>query len=198
MKFARLLMLALTPVATLVVPAARAQGLYDNGANATSGELNNQDYWWSRFDAMMLEKAMETRQPEGRIGVNVAIALRRLDDLAKKYPKHQEIAKMRARFQEIEGKINPNANRGEAFTKECPWDEANFAQLWVNLHWGKVAYDQKDYATTVSCLQNVLQNYNIMLAPDRMKFYPDDLRKYVLDNKANAEQLYKSAKEKRG
>lgn len=60
---------------------------------------------------------------------------------------------MKARFQEVESQINPNADRREHFNKECPWDESNFAQLWVNLHWGKVAYDAKDYATTVSCLQ---------------------------------------------
>jgi hypothetical protein len=198
MRVVKLFTFALASAAMLVTPAARAQGLYDTGANATSGELNNQDYWWARFDAMMLEIAIQTRQPEGRIAVDIASSLRRLDDLAKKFPKHQEIAKMRARFQEIDGKINPNANRGESFSKECPWDEANFAQLWVNLHWGKVAYDQKDYSTTVSCLSNVMQNYNIMLAPDRMKFYPEALRKYVIDNKGNAEALYKAAKERRG
>ena len=29
-------------------------------------------------------------------------------------------------------------------------------------------------------MQNVMQNYQIMLAPDRMKHYPDELRKYVV------------------
>jgi hypothetical protein len=176
----------------------RTQGLYgDEGKNATSGDLNNQDYWWAKFDAMMLELAIKQHQPEGRIAVDVAISIRRLDDLTKKYPKHQEIAKWKARAMEVESKINPNADRRAQFTQECPWDEANFAQLWVNLHWAKVAYDAKDYATALSDMQNVMQNYQIMLAPDRMKNYPEDLRKYVIDSKPDADKLYKAIKEKR-
>jgi hypothetical protein len=176
----------------------RTQGLYgDEGKNATSGDLNNQDYWWAKFDAMMLELAIKQHQPEGRIAVDVAISIRRLDDLTKKYPKHQEIAKWKARAMEVESKINPNADRRAQFTQECPWDEANFAQLWVNLHWAKVAYDAKDYTTALSDMQNVMQNYQIMLAPDRMKNYPEDLRKYVIDSKPDADKLYKAIKEKR-
>ena len=179
-------------------PLGRAQGLYgDEGKNVTSGDLNNQDYWWAKFDAMMLELAIKQHQPEGRIAVDVAISIRRLDDLTKKYPKHQEIAKWKARAMEVESKINPNADRRAQFTQECPWDEANFAQLWVNLHWAKVAYDAKDYTTALSDMQNVMQNYQIMLAPERMKNYPEDLRKYVMDSKPDADKLYKAIKEKR-
>jgi hypothetical protein len=174
----------------LVLPSARAQGLYgDDGKNATSGDLNNQDYWWAKFDAMMLELAIKQRQPEGHIAVDLASSIRRLDDLIKKYPKHQEIAKWKARAQEVDAKINPNANRNTSFTPECPWDESNFAQLWVNLHWAKVAYEAKDYNTAYSDMQNVMQNYPIMLAPDRMKSYPEDLRKWVVDSKPDADTL---------
>jgi hypothetical protein len=174
-------------------------GLYDSDApEVTTGELNSQDYWWTKFDAMMLEIALKQRQPEGRIGIDLAIALRRIDDLQKKYPKHDEIKKWRARFEEVQSKIDPNANRGDSFTTECPWDESNFAQLWVNFHWAKVAADQKDWTTAVSCLQNVEQNYEIMLAPDRMKDYPADLRKWVIDSKPEADKLYATAKAKTG
>ena len=43
-----------------------------------------------------------------------------------------------------------------------------------------------------------MQNYAIMLQPDRMKDYPEDLRKYVVDSKPDAEKLYKATKEKLG
>jgi hypothetical protein len=186
-------------VALLAAPGVRAQGLYgDEGKNATSGELNNQDYWWARFDAMMLEIAIKQHQPEGHIAVDLASSIRRLDDLSKKYPKHQEIAKMKARAMEIDAKIDPNAPRGASFGPECPWDEANFAQLWVNLHWAKVAFDAKDYNTAASCMQNVMQNYQFMLRPDRMKNYPPELSKYVVDSKPDADKLVKAIKDKRG
>ena len=121
-----------------------------------------------------------------------------MDDLQKKFPKHEEIKKWRAHFEDVQAKINPDASRGASFGPECPWDESNFAQLWVNFHWAKIAADQKDWPTALSCLQNVRQNYAIMLAPDRMKNYPEDLRKWVTDSKPEADKLAALIKEKRG
>ena len=178
-------------------PAVIKAGLYgDEAKNATSGELNDQDYWWTKFDAMMLDIALKQHQPEGRIGLNLASSSKRLDDLAKKYPKHEEIQKWKQHAEEVQSKIDPNADRGKPFGPECPWDESNFAQLWVNLHWARAAFDAKDYTTALSCLQNVMQNYEIMLRPDRMKDYPEELRKWVVDSKPEADNLYKAVKEK--
>jgi hypothetical protein len=179
--------------------AAYAQGLYgDEQKSVTSGVLNDQDYWWAKFDAMMLEMAIEQHQPEGHIAVDLASSIRRLDDLSKRFPKHQEIAQWTARAHQVDSKIDPNANRGLSFGPECPWDEANFAQLWVNLHWAKAAYDAKDYNSALGSMQNVMQNYQFMLRPDRMKDYPEDLRKYVVDSKPDADNLYKAIKAKSG
>jgi hypothetical protein len=178
-------------------PALLKAGLYgDEAKNTTSGELNDQDYWWTKFDAMMLDIALKQHQPEGRIGLNLASSSKRLDDLAKKYPKHEEIQKWKQHAEEVQSKIDPNADHGKPFGPECPWDESNFAQLWVNLHWARVAFDAKDYTTALSCLQSVMQNYEIMLRPDRMKDYPEELRKWVVDSKPEADNLYKAVKEK--
>jgi hypothetical protein len=198
MRFARSFTIVAALAATIAIPSGRAQGLYgDEGKNVTTGDLNNQDYWWAKYDAMMLELAIKTHQPEGHIAVDLASSIRRLDDLSKQFPKHQEIAKWKARAAEVDSKINPNAPRGASFTSDCPWDEANFAQLWVNLHWAKVAYDARDFNTAQSDMQNVMQNFAIMLAPDRMKNYPEDLRKYVVDSKPEADKLYAAIKAKR-
>lgn len=90
----------------LLAPAASAQGLYgDEGKNVTSGDLNNQDYWWAKFDVMMLELAIKQHQREGHIAVDLASSIRRLDDLSKKFPRHQEIAKWKARAHEVDSKI---------------------------------------------------------------------------------------------
>ena len=96
----------------------------------------------------------------------------------------------------MQAKIDPEADRGKSFGPECPWDESNFAQLWVNLHWAKVAFDAKDYDTAGYCMQNVMQNYEIMLRPDRMKNYPEELRKWTTESKPEADNLYKAIKEK--
>jgi len=174
----------------LSVQTVKAQELYgdrDNDKNIASGDLNDEDYWWAKFDAMMLD--LNIKQDLGS-------SIRRLDDLARKYPTHREIAKWRARAMQADAKIGPSAIRGASFLPECPWDEATFAQLWVNLHWAKFAYDSKDYNTAYSNLQNVMQTYRIMLAPDRVKNYPGDMCSYVVDSKLDADNLYKSVKEK--
>jgi hypothetical protein len=182
----------------VISPPTRA-GLYGNeGKDVTGGELNDQDYWWAKYDAMMLDLALKQHQPEGRIGVDLASSIRRLDDLIKKYPKHEEILKWKAHADEVQAKIDPNANRSTYFNPGCPWEESNFAQLWVNLHWAQAAVKLNDYNTALSCLQNVMQNYDIMLKPDRMKDYPEDLRKWVVDNKPEADKLYKQVKAKTG
>jgi hypothetical protein len=184
-------------VALLAIPPVRADLYGDDAKNATSGELNDQDYWWAKFDDMMLALAIKQRQPEGKIGLNLASSIRRLDDLVKKFPKHEEIRKMKQHADEVNGKISPDASRGGSFNPGCPWEEANFAQLWVNLHWARTAVKANDSNTALSCMQNVMQNYAIMLKPDRMKDYPEDLRKWVMDSKAEADALHAKVKAKR-
>jgi hypothetical protein len=174
-------------------------GLYDSDSgDITKGDLNSQDYWWTKYDAMMLDLALKQHQPEGHIGLNLAIAIRRTDDLLKKYPKHEEIKKWRTRFEEVQAKIDPNASRGQSFTTECPWDEANFAQLWVNEHWVKFLVEQKNWKDAEPLLSNIRQNYGFMLAPDRMKNYPEDLRKWVVESKPEFEKLSAQVKDKTG
>src|SRR6185503_16546353 len=109
---------------------------------------------------------------------------------------HMDIKKMKQHAMEVEKKINPNASRNDSFSPECPWEESNFAQIWVNLHWAKVSWDEKDYQNVQSLMQNVNQNLNFMLAPDRMKNYPPELSKSVLDAKPEAERLTKMVNDK--
>ena len=179
----------------LLVPLARA-GLYDSDKkDVTSGDLDDQDYWWTKFDMMMLDKALEQKQPEGRIAVSIASTGRRLDDLVKKYPKHEDLKKWKEKIDDINKKIDPNANRSEAWKPGCPWDESNFAQAWVNYHWGKMQIEAKEIEPAKGTWQNVVQNFDIMLKPDRMKDYPDDLRKWVEDTKPEADKIFKQLKE---
>ena len=131
----------------------------------------------------MLDLAVKQHQPEGRIAVDSEIAIRRLNELIEKYPKHEDLKKWKAHAEEIGKKIDPNAMRSSAFDARCPWDESNYAQLWVNWHYAKMLLEKKDYGQARSMLQNVEQNYEIMLKPDRMKEYPEDLRKWVEDSK---------------
>jgi len=188
---------------SLTAPAARAadekgKGLYANDAKeATKGDLDDQDYWGARWDARMLEEAIKTRQPEGPISINVAVGLRRLNDLAKKYPKHEEIKKMQARFQQIQDKLDPNANRRDSWKPGFPWDMSNFAQAWVNWHWGKMAADANDAERAVGLYDNVVRNLRIISErPELFKEMPDEYKKFAEENKPKAEKILADLKEK--
>ena len=55
------------------IAPARGAGLYDDekkDKEMTKGDIMAQDYWFTKFDAMMLELALKTHQPEGRIGLD--------------------------------------------------------------------------------------------------------------------------------
>ena len=193
LPIARLLVLFL--VACL--PASTRAGLYDDETkDATSGDLNNQDYWWAKYDAMMLELAIKQHQPEGRIAVDLGSSIRRLDELEKQFPKHEGIKKWKQRALEVQKKINPDANRSEYFNPNCPWEESNFAQAWVNYHHGKMQYAAKDYEHAFGLFQNVKQNFAILLKPERMKEYPQDLRRWVEDHRDDVDKTYAELKEK--
>jgi hypothetical protein len=195
-SFALALIMACASLLGMLLPSTASAQLYGDKKDVTSGELNDQDYWWARFDDMMLALAIKQHQPEGRIGLELASSSRRLDDLTKKYPKHEEIKAMKQRVDDALHKIDPNADRGGGFSPSCPWEEANFAQLWVNVRWAGVSWKEKDYQNVQRLMNNVNSNLEIMLRPDRMKNYPPELSAAVHDAKPEAERLTKLVTDK--
>lgn len=174
-------------------------GLYDDDVkDVTGGDLNDQDYWWAKFDQGMFELALKQRQPEGKIGLNIAGMKNRFNELLKKYPKHAELLAWKEKVEAVDKKIDPNASRGGPFNPGCPWDESNYAQLWVNWHYAKKLIEANDYNMARGMLSNVMQNYEIMMRPERMKNYPDDLRKWVEDSRTEGEAMMAACKAKQG
>ncbi len=195
MRRTHLSMLAL--VLCVLTPVVALAGLYDDDVkNLKSGDLNDRDYWQAKFDIMMLDMAIKQRQPEGRIGLNLVSTIKNLDDLIKKYPNHEELKKWKEHAAEVEKKIDPNASRGESWKPGCPWDESNFVQYWVNVHAAKSAYDAKEMDKSKMYLSNVKQNLEILSRPDRLKDYPEELRKWFDESKAQVEKLDKDLKGK--
>src|SRR5690348_12245916 len=82
-------------LASLMLALPASAGLYGDGKDIKTGDIADQDYWWAKFDAMMLDIAIQTKQPEGAIAVELASSIRRLDDLIKKYPNHEDLKKMK-------------------------------------------------------------------------------------------------------
>jgi hypothetical protein len=181
----------------LPTPRALATGLYgDEGKNVKTGDLNDRDYWQARWDMMMLDLAIKQHQPEGHIGLNLASTINNLNDLTKKYPAHEELKKMKEHAEDVEKHIDPHANRGESWKPGMPWDEANFAQLWINWHEAQMCAKDNDPEKAHMYMTNVMQNYDLLDKPDRLKDYPEDLHKWFDDTKPKAEKFMKELKEK--
>lgn len=178
-------------VAASAAPPAPAHAT--DAATVTAGDLDDQDYWWARFDARMLEDAVRTHQPEGRVAVDLASSIRRLDELAARYPRHAEIARWRARAKEVAARLDPNALRNVAYGPGCLWGEANYAQAWVNWHWGRMELDAGNRQGR-GLVAHALRNLDLLSAPGRMDHYPAEARQWVVDTRQAAQRLLDETK----
>jgi hypothetical protein len=167
-------------------------GLYaDDIAAITSGDVNDRDYFQAKFDMLMLDMALKQRQPEGRIGFNLVCALRNIEDVAKKYPNHEGIKQWKVRVEDIQKKIDPNADRQAAWKPGMPWDESNFVQYWVNFYTSKEAQKNNERTNAKMYLSNVKQNMEFLARPDRLKDYPQDLRDWFEQSKSEVAKMDK-------
>ena len=66
----------------------------------------------------------------------------------------------------------------------------------MNYHYAKSKLDANERDEAYGLYQNVEQNLDIMLKPDRMKDYPEDLRKWVTDAKPEVDKIVADLKEK--
>ena len=57
------------------------------------------------------------------------------------------------------------------------------SQLWINWHAAHSAADAKEFDKAYGYMTNVMQNYNLLDKPDRLKDYPEDLHKWFDDTK---------------
>ena len=164
-------------------------GLYDQSdANLNQGELPLLDYWRARFDATMLETAIATRQPEGRIGLELASAIRLLDSLLTRYPRHQELIAWRARAAAVSKQIDQNATRSAAFTGRCLWGEHSYREAWVNLECARVARAEDDAALARDCERTARQKLEYLhrriAANDNIEGWPPEALAWIRERYA--------------
>lgn len=155
-------LLCLSPVARLA-----ADGLYDDDNKITSGDIKDISYWRLKWTMDRLEEAIKSRQPQGRIAVEVGSSLRSADDLIKMYPMHGGLKKWRERLAEVDKKIDPNANRQEAFREGCLWAEGNYELAYASLGAAKTAAAQKNWEDARGWVRQGLQNLGFL--EDRLK-----------------------------
>ena len=164
-------------------------GLYDQtDAALTSGELPLLDYWRAHFDATMLETAVTTRQPEGRIGLELASAIRLLDSLLARYPRHERLLGWRTRATAIAKQVDPNAARSSAFTGACLWGEHSYREAWVNLECARVARAHAEHALARDCERTARQKleslHRRVTAGESIEGWPAEALTWIRDRHA--------------
>lgn len=169
-------------------------GLYDDDNTAVeSGDLKERDYWRAKFNAEMLEQALQTRQPEGLIGLELIGALSLLDDLRKTYPNHRDLKAWRERALAVQAKIDSNASRNDSFTSRCQWGHHAYREAYVGYHCGKIAASQGDYALATDCLKTARQKLTFIqgrIADGGTEAnWPDEAKSWAVETDAEVARL---------
>jgi hypothetical protein len=177
-------------------------GLYDSDVTAIKGgDIKDRDYWRAKWDSIRLEEALQERQPEGAVMMAVISQTNLLGELEKKYPNDEDFKKWKARAAEINGKIDPNANRGESFKPGSLWNELNYREAYVNYNYAKVAIDQQDWATAADGLREAARNLQFLQDRiknnDRVAAWPAGASQWVTDTAADTAKLQTEVKAKR-
>lgn len=180
--------------AALLSPLPASAGLYDSDAtSAKGGELKDRDYWRARWDSMRLDEAIQERQPEGAILMEVIGQERLLDDLLKKYPNDEDFKKWKAHAKEIKAKIDPDANRSEEFKPGSLWAEGDYKEAYVNYNYAKVAMQEQDWQEAQDGLRYADQKLGYLRKRikdnDRINAWPQGAAQWVTDTSAEVAKM---------
>jgi hypothetical protein len=160
-----------------------------DAASLKSGDMMDRDCWRAKWDSIRLDEAIKERQPEGAILIAVIGEIQLLDGLIKKYPNYQDFKTWRGHAQEIEGKIDPNANLRDSFKPGSLWNETNYREAYVNFNYAKVALEKKDWREAHDGLNYAQRNLGPLVdrvkKDDRVSAWPDGAAKWVQDTSAD-------------
>jgi hypothetical protein len=191
-NFALCLAASLT-LTTMTGTNAFAQLYGSDSTSVKGGDLMDRDYWRAKWDSIRLDEAIKERQPEGPILLSVIGEINLLDELIKKYPNDEDFKKWRAHAQEIQGKINPDANRRESFKPGSLWNETNYKEAYVNYGYAKVALDNKDWAAAHDGLNYAERNLGFLRDRikngDRVNAWPDGAAAWVQQTSADVAKM---------
>jgi hypothetical protein len=176
-------------------------GLYNDNETTTSGDLKSRDYWRARFNAEMLEQALTTRQPEGRIGFELIGAISVLDDLLKVWPNHSSLQQWHERASAVRKQVDPNADRQAPFTGRCMWNEHSYQEAFVGYHSGKLFAAELEYGEAFESFRTASQKLDVLTRRldenDHVDGWPAEIVAWIRQVKPEVEQLREETSKKR-
>jgi tetratricopeptide (TPR) repeat protein len=171
-------------------------GLYDDdNAAVTTGDLALRDYWRAKFNDMMLDQALKSKQSEGAIGYALIGAIQLLDELLKTYPNHEDLKRWKQKAVTIQGKIGPNFSRSDSFTANCVWNQHSYQEAYVGYHCGQLFGQQNNWPEARDCFRTAAQKLEFL--QDKVDLWPAENAAWVKEKKAEVERLRDEAGKKK-
>ena len=169
-------------------------GLYDDdNAAVTSGDQNNKEYWNARAYAEALDFALKSRQPEGAIKDFIKEVIKAQDEALKTYPAHETLKKQKEKAENIQKKINANADWAN-WKQPWPWNDSGYFNGWVEYYWSKAALAAGDWSTVYEQTRSAGNHLGDYGAKRVYKGWPDDMKKWVDDAKNEVDALWEESR----
>ena len=171
-------------------------GLYDDdNAAVTTGDLAIRDYWRAKFNDLMLDQALKSRQAEGAIGMELVSAVRLLDGLLAIYPNHADLKKWKQKAVMIQGKIGPDFERSAGFTMNCVWNQHSYQEAYVGYNCGQLFGQQNNWPEAFDCFRTAAQKLDFL--QDKVQDWPPEIAAWVKEKKPEVDRLRDEAVKRR-
>jgi hypothetical protein len=171
-------------------------GLYDDdNAAVTTGDLAIRDYWRAKFNDMMLDQALKSKQAEGPIAYNLVSGVKLLDELLATYPNHEGLKKWKQKAVMIQGKIGPDFDRTGGFTKNCLWNEHSYQEAFVGYNCGQLFGQENNWPEAYDCFRTAAQKLDFL--QDKVEQWPPADAAWVKEKKPEVDRLRDEASKKK-
>jgi len=167
-------------------------GLYDNDNAAVSGgDVLDVTYWQTKFNALKLDAALATRQPEYPIRLLTAGVVNGCEDALRTYPNHADLKAWRDKAAAIQNKIDPNAAPDDFNSRFLHWRDYAYEAGWRSYHIARMAAAQSEWRQAHGHASEAVTQLG--RAEERMAAWPEDVQEWVRAARLQMESLREDA-----
>jgi len=152
-------------------------GLYDDKAAIVDGDILDAIYWEAKFSALRLDAAIETRQPEGAIGLLLPAVINGCADVLKEYPRHEEVRQWQKEALLLQGRINPYAPPADVTAGFNHWNDPSYEAGWRSYHLAKMSVSSEYWGWARSFAADAVKYFR--LTTNRMTEWPPNVREWI-------------------
>lgn len=174
-------------VGVIVAAAGALRTAGASPAAAGSGDLSHIDYWRTKVAFVQIDEAVKTGQPGAVLEPATRGFLTSLDAADKLFPGNPNLAKWRARVQEIRKALAAAPVTPGGWKKDFAWAYTNFTMAWANYHCGKMLMAEGTLQEANARLHFAVVQFRLLgKSSDN---FPDDLKTWLAAARPEAEKL---------